>query len=367
VATRAVFPRDHGDHEGCGPLGYSDELGRRVRAGGWSEQAASTWAKALTAVDGGRFDEAAELADFFADEARIINGLLDGLVAQLREFLTDRGVDEVELGTVDERVRALLAMPDGTPLEEGRQFARFLRDVRTFIVACGKEDPERCRDLGTRFKESWRQVHDRRVDHVCGLINEILQRFGEEAVGEFHRLAMEPLFAGRYARFDIQSYDWPKALDMLMYLTFEAMRAHLTGPDRSGTMEVIEEEDRWLVRFDPCGTGGRTLRSDEVEGTGPRTGHPYNWPVLQEEHDFAWNTKGVCAYCAHCCVVMEQLPIDKFGYPLRVVEPPTWPNDASQPCTWIMYKDATAVPERYYERVGRTKPTDLGKPPGAAA
>jgi len=356
VAISNRFPRDH---EGPGPLAYSHELGRRVRAGNWSEQALSTWTKALQAVDAERFGEAAELADYFADEARIINGLLDGLVAQLREFLTDRGVGEAELDAIDGQVRSLLALPDGREFEPGREFARFQQDLRAFILACGKEDAERCRDLGAGFKESWRKVHDRRVDHVCGLINAILERFGEDAVGEFHRSAMEPLFEGRYARFDIRSYDWPRALDQLMYLTFEAMRAHLVGPDRSGTMEVVEEEDRWLVRFDPCGTGGRTLRPDEVEGTGPRTAHPYNWPVLQEKHDFAWNTEGVCAYCAHCCVVMEQLPIDTFGYPLRVVEPPTWPNNTRQPCTWIMYKDPTAVPERYYQRVGRTKPADL--------
>lgn len=354
---RDSYPR--GD-DGRGPLAYSPDLARRVRRGNWREQAVSTWTRAIEAADQGRFDEAAEFADFFADEARIINGLLDGLDAQLSEFLSARGVTSAELDEVARRLNALLAMPDGRPFIAGREFARFLSDVRAFVVACGAGDHERCGHLGERFKDSWRAVHDRRADFVCGLINEILDRFGEEAIGEFHRVAMEPLFAGRYARFDIEEFDWQRALDMLMYLTFEAMRAHLAGPDRTGSMEVIEEEDRWLVRFDPCGTGGRTLREDAAEGTGPRTGHPYNWPVLKGKHDFAWNTEGVCAYCAHCCVVMEQLPIDKFGYPLRVVEPPTWPNRTTQPCTWIMYKDATAVPEEYYERVGRRKPAGLG-------
>jgi len=62
--------------------------------------------------------------------------------------------------------------------------------------------------------------------------------------------------------------------------------------------------------------------------------------------------------------------MDRFGYPVRVVEPPLYPvrdgvrvDDASddrQRCSWTMYKDPTTVPEEIYERAGRTKPTVFG-------
>ena len=92
---------------------------------------------------------------------------------------------------------------------------------------------------------------------------------------------------------------------------------------------------------------------------------PYNWGVAKEE--VSWNhfTKDMGLYCAHCVVLMEEIPIDRFGYPVRVVDPPVYPDtnrdpEVRQKCQWQMFKDPTRVPEKYYERVGRKKPTVLG-------
>ena len=144
------------------------------------------------------------------------------------------------------------------------------------------------------------------------------------------------------------------------YLVMEAMRGHLVGPGRRGNFEFEEDDERFTFRFDPCGSGGHTIRGDdEVEDTPPRMEPPYGWGVTTEEHDFAWNTKGVCYYCSNCCVVMQLKPIDAFGYPVRVVEPPTYPSRSQAKCTWHVYKDPTKVPERYYRAVGREKPDEL--------
>jgi hypothetical protein len=96
-----------------------------------------------------------------------------------------------------------------------------------------------------------------------------------------------------------------------------------------------------------------------VEHTPPRTEPPFNFGVTKEKHDFAWNKKGVCYYCSNCCVVLQLKPIDAFGYPVRVVEPPTYPSNIAAKCTWHIYKDPANVPERYYEDVGRRKPANL--------
>jgi hypothetical protein len=57
---------------------------------------------------------------------------------------------------------------------------------------------------------------------------------------------------------------------------------------------------------------------------------------------------------------MQLKPIDAFGYPVRVVEPPTYPSTSEAKCTWHVYKDPTHVPEGYYRAVGREKPANLG-------
>ena len=107
-----------------------------------------------------------------------------------------------------------------------------------------------------------------------------------------------------------------------MLVACEAMRGHLVGPERTGDMELVELEDRFVLRFDPCGSGGRTLRGDSIEGTPPRMQPPYDWTVTEEPHTWNHNTPGVCLYCTHCIILMEEMPIDRFGYPVRVVDPP---------------------------------------------
>ena len=163
-----------------------------------------------------------------------------------------------------------------------------------------------------------------------------------------------PLFAWRYEKFDIDKHPWDEALETLMYVAIEAMRGHLVGPEREGDMEVIEHDDRYVVRFDPCGSGQRTVRGDWVEGTPPRMEAPYNWKTSEGSHDWNHYTPGVCFYCAHCIILMEQMPMDRFGYPVRVIDPPTYPDterDAGkrQRCQWTMYKDPTTAPEEVYD------------------
>jgi hypothetical protein len=68
---------------------------------------------------------------------------------------------------------------------------------------------------------------------------------------------------------------------------------------------------------------------------------------------------------------MEEIPMDRFGYPVRVIDPPsifeTEPDGSPKKCQWEMFKDPTAVPEEVYERVGRTKPSAFGSKANSSA
>jgi hypothetical protein len=143
------------------------------------------------------------------------------------------------------------------------------------------------------------------------------------------------------------------------------MRGHLSGPERTGDFELIEEEDRFILRFDPCGSGGRIIRGDSIEGTPARMEPPYNWKTSEDPRPWNHFTKGICLYCEHCIILMEEMPIDRFGYPVRVVDPPVYPDNNPDPglrqkCQWQMFKDPTSIPAEYYQRVGRTKPERFG-------
>ena len=102
------------------------------------------------------------------------------------------------------------------------------------------------------------------------------------------------------------------------------------------------------------------MHGDPVEGTPSRVLEPYEFGVTQERHQWAWNEVGVCYYCAHCNLALSTLPAERGGHPVRTVDPPLWRGpDAPEThakCTWKVWKSLEPIPEREYERIGRTKP-----------
>jgi len=346
-------------------ISFTDLLGRRVRMGPWEDQKISTYRKILDALEAGRWDEAARLGSYFVDEAQVCFAIYRQWIADLNGFLTDKGVDPAVIKARNDQVTELNALPDGSPWNPRKQWDRFLSQVQDFTAAAYREHPDDARAALETMKETWRQCHDRDVDHTYAQMSLIKEELGEAAIRDMYDRVLLPLFVWRYEKFDIDKHPWDEALETLMLVACEAMRGHLVGPERTGDMELIELEDRYILRFDPCGSGGRTLRGDSIEGTPARMKPPYNWKVTEEKHSWNHYTPGVCLYCAHCIILMEEMPMDRFGYPVRVIDPPIYDAEktavgVAQKCQWQMFKDPTQVPAEYYERVGRTKPESFG-------
>lgn len=351
---------------------YSETLKRRIRTGDWWDQRRSTWDKILEAIDRGDPDDAAALADYSVDEARIIFDVMGQWQADLRTMLADKGVAADEIAAIERAIHRLIVEPDGTAHDRDRSWARFLDLTLQLQGEIWRHDVEAARSTCAAQRERWRIAHDRDADWTYGLMSALIDRFGEGIVPEMYERIIMPLFVWRYEKFDTSKHDWATdSLPTLLYVALESMRAHLSTVDRDGSpLEVIEEPDRWIVRFDPCGSGGRATRGDTVEGTPSRMEPPYEWRVIEGAYDWTDGKAGVCSYCNHCQVLMEHLPMDRFGYPVRVVEPPLYPtrdgirvddrSEDRQRCQWTMYKDPTTVPEEIYRRAGRSKPTSFG-------
>ncbi len=346
-------------------MGYSEILQRRVRKGDYEAQRSSTFHEFAAACDRRDAADAAALADYAVDECRIIYDIMRQWQGDLRDFLTLRGMGPAELAAAEAEIRSKLNEPDGTPHDPPRSWQRFLELILEAQGAAWSGRWDEAKAAMVAATERWRMEHDRDADWSYGLMAQVVARHGEEAVPDMYEHIAGPLFHWRYAKFDIDRVDWEtEGLPTLMYITLEAMRAHLCTPRRDGApLELIEHEDRWEVRFDPCGSGGRITRGDEVEGTPPRMEPPYGWPAIENAYDWTDGKKGVCLYCNHCQVMMEHMPMDRYGYPIRVVEPPLYGGDTAerkQTCSWIMYKDPTTVPEEIYTRAGRVKPAQFG-------
>jgi hypothetical protein len=343
-------------------LTWSDALGKRIRDGDWAEQAVSTYTKIEEAIAAGQWELAAQLVDYTMEEAKVVYVIYEVWTQGFLDWLGKEGVQEDELLSELGRLRVLLAFPDGEPYEPKSRWdalavaAGLLANrLRAFVIEAD-EAVAATRDL----REQWRQLHDRGADLQGGLLTFVARRFGEPRIEDCYRYVLEPYLQERYGPFDVRDRQYEETVYRNLYLAFEAMRAHLCGQGREGDLELEEYEDRVVLRFDPCGSGGRMQRGDTIEGTPSRTEPPYEFGVTQAEHDWAWNEKGVCYYCAHCCFALERWPAEQWGHPVRVVDSPLHPDETTderpKKCTWTIYKSLEAIPAEAYERIGLRKP-----------
>nr|MCS5684920.1 hypothetical protein [Acidimicrobiales bacterium] len=165
-------------------LTWSDELGKRVRSGAWTEQAMSTVGQIEMAFSEGRWEAAAELVDYFMEEAKVCHVIYSEWFEKFSGWLVDRGIDHEEF----ERLYELLSFPDGqafdangrVPSERwsnlGAAAGRLANDSRALSLEAG-EALESLEDL----RESWRQLHDRWVDLLSGLMTLAAESGGETA------------------------------------------------------------------------------------------------------------------------------------------------------------------------------------------
>lgn len=343
-----------------GPLIHHTSMNAKIRAGTYADHATSTYTLAEAALREGRGRDAAELGRYTVQEALEAYELFAQWCREIPEMLKTRGVAAETIATDAERLAALLRLADCAPFDGDAGWARYKALIEDFAHHAEANAAAKALAALEEARSVWRDTHDRLCDGVYFWIDAAARHLGEGFTGELWDVLMSPMY-DYYVRYDIDVHPWPRSFDLLMHYALEGLRGHLSGPGRRGDLEVVEEADRWAIRFNPCGSGGRTMRDDPDTGTGPRIEPPYGFGVTQEAHDWSWNKKGICLYCVHCCQLNERMPMRRFGYPTRVVEPPVWPQARNgTKCTWYIYKDPALVPEEIYRRVGAVKPARLG-------
>jgi hypothetical protein len=332
-----------------------------VRLGDSAEQAVSTVTKIEESIDAGQWEPGAQLIDYFMEEAKVVVVIYLSWSEGFEDFLEAKGVPKAEAEAEFERLRRLLAFPDGGIFDPeprwhalGAEAGALANALRAFMISA-----DEARAGLDSLREGWRQLHDRWADYQAGLLTFVASRFGEATLEEAFRHVLDPYLRERYGPFDVRLRPYEETVYRNAYLSYEAMRAHLCGPDRRGDIDVEEDDDKIVIAFDPCGSGGRQQRGDLVEGTPSRAEPPYAFGVTRERHDWAWNEEGVCYYCAHCCFALERWPAEQWGHPVRVVDSPLYGESRGpepKKCTWTIYKSLEAIPPQAYERIGLEKP-----------
>lgn len=106
-----------------------------------------------------------------------------------------------------------------------------------------------------------------------------------------------------------------------------------------GNITVTEDPDRYVMKLDPCGSGGRLMRT--------RT-----YQMTKKAYPWSWSKSGISYFCTHCAILWQIIPIELRGYPIKIVLPPEKPED---PCFHLFYKKPESIPEEYFTMVGKTK------------
>jgi len=165
-------------------------------------------------------------------------------------------------------------------------------------------------------------------DALVALVDDALTylaRFGEEEIEKFLRRELYP--STKHLLSVIPG------VEESLQRWAEVMRAHYAN------VTIIEESDRYVVRCDPCGSGGRLRRTRSVATT-------------KKAYPWSWGKTGVSYYCTHCCLHRELIPIELRGYPICVFQYADRPED---PCVHLYYKKPELIPEEYFTRIGKTK------------
>lgn len=334
----------------------NETLDRMIRTGGWAELAEGTPRLIARAIEADDIKNAKELGSFFVTQMQVVYDIYEQWFRDIRRFFLDNGMDADAIEAERQKICDTLAPYHQSADQPRAQVWESILQQVSQASTPHLEPRERLEALEMAVS-IWRDLHDCEVDQLSGLFHLVISQHGEPALREMYEgWVIGDWFAKRYQRFDVSKIDWETASWLLIYLGFEGHHGHLSGAERDGTIEVSEDEEKVTISFAPCGSGGRAIIGDPRKGLPAHSEPPINWPELSDAHDFTWNETGICSYCAHCCILHENLPIAAFGYPVRVTDPPKAPLSGESRCSWTVYKDLRAIPEWAYQRVGAVKP-----------
>lgn len=334
-------------------VAHEPSLGREARVGSWAELAKGTFGTALEALARDERESAARLVEISIAEADELRDIYQRWPEDTADWIRGQGVSADALDRSLGRLTDLIGEQAMAGIQT--EWPRFTAAVQAASEACRAGTAEAAAAV-EEARQIWQGIHDRAVDRVSGLIDIAVRLVGEHALGELWDFLMSDWYDIHARRYSLDNQTWATSANQLMIAIVDGFHAHLTGTGRQGDMEIIEEDDRIGFRFAPCGSGGRSLDARIADGA-PRAAAPFDFAVTTEPHDWAWNTVGICSYCVHCCQLNEAMPIDRLGYPTRVIDAPVWdPDRPVSTCTWWVYRDPAAVPDEVYRRVGRERP-----------
>ncbi len=204
-------------------------------------------------------------------------------------------------------------------------------------------DIERAKYWIRRQDQTKDTLHDLYLHWVTALLDRIYKRWGEDEVVESLRETVRQ-WVVPFARLKAQLLE-KGGIAAYMEFLIDALRQHSMYPN----LTVQEDDEKFILTMQPCGSGGRLIDSGAYEG-------PLGYAKLEKAGPHTWGETGVPIYCAHCPWAQEILPVSEVGEGMQLwVHASPFPKKPGDPCVQYVYKEARHVPHRFYERIGMSR------------
>lgn len=218
--------------------------------------------------------------------------------------------------------------------QELDQMGRRTLDVLHEAIDSG--DVQEAKRIAQRMHNEFLSMHDAYRNWVTSLLTEVGERWGDEALETVMIETVESWWLPNLAAMAERTDD----LRIKAKMFAAGLRGHLQP------MTVEEDEEKIVMKMRPCGSGGRLILEGKYEGENA-------FLKIQKPQKITYGRPDFPVYCAHEAA-MEQVDIEHNGRPFVVVEPADRLGD--EPCSFIIYKDPDAIPDKYYSRLGLKNP-----------
>lgn len=211
-----------------------------------------------------------------------------------------------------------------------------LRELaREVALAIGAGERSRALECANVLQEAALSHHDRGMSRVTAILTWIAERYDVTAFEE----AMTESMSGDL----LGDASFKERAEALMHYT----RVHLHS------FELEEDAEKLTFLCPVCPSGGRLLCQGQYEV--PKLGGHVKGP-----RPFTYGRSELPIYCCHEPAV-EIDSIKKTGVPMFIVDPSE--NLGVEPCKTYLYKNAADIPERFYSRLGLSKPNKSNESP----
>ena len=163
-----------------------------------------------------------------------------------------------------------------------------------------------------------RGLHDFYRDAVSTFLSRIYRRYGVDQLAASLRASSE--------------FDWmPWMLEEIETDPRERLIAwaELLGVGNFASIAIEEDDEKFTIRQNPCGSCGRQHRDGRYEA-------PWNLAIVNEKHEITYGQGDTTAYRSHIPMMHYVMPMERIGAPWPLIR---CPRSRTGTCHIYLYKN----------------------------